>query len=94
MSLQSCWRTVELDWAVLVITTLDYHNPRREGSPTFNSYGTLVYHRIEAFITKYNLGKHQTLGMSPEEKYFGQCQEKPWDPQLSATPPSIQALTL
>ena len=42
MSLQSCWRTVELDWAVLVITTLDYHNPRREGSPTFNSYGTLV----------------------------------------------------
>ena len=35
-----------------------------------------LYHGIEAFIAKYNRRKHRTLGMSPEEKYFGQSQEK------------------
>ena len=35
-----------------------------------------LYHGIGAFIAKYNRRKHQSLGMSPEEKYFGQSQEK------------------
>jgi len=35
-----------------------------------------LYHGIEAFIAKYNRRKHQTLGMSPEEKYFWPSQEK------------------
>lgn len=34
-----------------------------------------LHRGIEAFIAKYNRRKHQTLGMSPEEKYFGQIQK-------------------
>lgn len=34
-------------------------------------YGTMVelYRGLEAFFAKYNTRKHQTLGMSPEQKY-------------------------
>lgn len=55
------WRTLELAWAVLVITTLDYNNPRYEGSPTFNSYGTLVV----SFMYCYSIGKKIRVVRSP-----------------------------
>lgn len=42
------------------------------------SYETMAELRggIAAFIEKYNRRKHQSLGMSPEEKYRGRFQRK------------------